>query len=495
MSRLGQTLDDGAWVVDCGVVRADRSQREPGPFAGWPVLAIIAAKAALSLMVSGRYGWHRDELYYAVAGLHLQGGYVEFPPVTALVAALARGLFGLSLVGLRAFTVFGAAGTVLVSAFVARDLGGTRRVQILAAFLVAFAPGSLATNWLFQPVAFDQLTTIVVLWLALRLALGRGSWLLLGTAAGVGLETKYTIAVVLVLLAATFLIWRRDVCRTWGFPIAVAVAVVLLAPNLFWEAGHGWVSVHFFLNPPPSGSDETRLQFVITLVLLAAVAVPVAVAGAVSLVRDGALRPLGWTVAGTVVAYFVLGGKSYYALPVVLFALAAGSLPLDRWLTPRRLWVTIGAFVCVDLLFLPILLPVLPLKTANRLGVIQARGDYQSEIGWPEYVRQVEQEAQGSDVILASNYGEAGALLLFGHDLPPVGSPVVTMRYWRPHVTGNQALVIGYTRRAADFCAAYRLVATISTPSGSDERSEPIARCTLRGTLPVLWPEMVAATQ
>ena len=413
--------------------------------------------------------------------------------MTALVAALSRELFGLSLVGLRAFTILAAAGTVLVAALVARDLGATRRAQTLAALLVAFVPGALATNWLFQPVAFDQLTTIVVLWLAMRLALGRGSWLLLGIAAGVGLETKYTIAVVLALLIATFLIWRRDVLRTWGFPLAVGVAALLLVPNLVWQAGHDWTSVHFFLNPPPSGSDETRVQFIVNLVLLAAVAVPVAVSGVRSLVQDPALRPMGWTVVGTVVAYFVLGGKSYYALPVVLFALAAGSLPLDRWLTRRRMWVAGGAFVLVDLLVLPILLPVLPLDTASRLGVIQARGDYQSEIGWPEYVHQVEQEAQSSDVIIASNYGEAGALVLFGRSLPPVASPDVTMRYWRPQVNGQQALVIGYSRRAADFCATYRLVATIATPDGSDERGQPIARCTLSGPLAQLWPGIVAA--
>lgn len=466
----------------------------PGALALRPVLVVVLAKAVLTLLVAGRYGWHRDELYYAVAGLHIQGGYVEFPPVTALLAAFAHLLFGWSLVGLRLFTVLAGAGTVVVGALVSRELGGGRRAQTLAAVLVAFVPGSLATNWLFQPVALDQLATMVVLWLALRLALGRGSWVLLGVAAGIGLETKYTLAVVLVMLIATFLVWRRDVLFTWGFPVAVGIAAVLLVPNLVWEARHGWTSVHFFLHPPPSGSDETRPQFVVNLLLLAAVAIPVAVAGVLSLVRDRAVRPLGWTLVGTVVLYFVLGGKSYYALPVVLFALAAGSLRLDAWLTTRRFWVTAGAFVAVDVLILPILLPVLPLSTANRLGVISARGDYQSEIGWPAYVRQVEGLAGGADVIVASNYGEAGALLLFGDGLPPVASADVTMRYWRPQVTGRQALLIGFTRRAASFCTDFRVVAHVSTPSGSDERGEPIARCTLRGTLEEVWPEITAAT-
>jgi Dolichyl-phosphate-mannose-protein mannosyltransferase len=467
--------------------------RTVGALAVWPVLVVVALKCALELSVAGRYGWHRDELYYAVAGLHLQGGYVEFPPVTALLAALARILFGWSLVGLRAFTILASAGTVVVGALIARELGGTRRAQTLAAVAIGFAPGMLATNLLFQPVALDQLATIVVLWLALRLALGRGSWPLLGVAAGIGLETKYTLAVVLVLLIAMFLFWRRDILRSWGLALAVAIAALLLVPNLVWEAGHGWTSVHWFLNPPPSGSDETRPQFAINVVLLLVVVFPVAVLGAVVLVRDRALRPLGWTVVATVVAYFVLGGKSYFALPALVFAIAAGAIPLDRWATRRRLMTAGTVFVVVGLVSLPITLPVLPLRAAVKHGVMKARSDYESEVGWPAYARLVETHAAGTDVIVADNYGEAGALEVFGHGLPPVASADVTMRYWRPHAAGRQALVIGYSRvDAAGFCSGYRLVARISSANDSDEGGAPIARCTLRGTLAEVWPSIVA---
>jgi hypothetical protein len=475
------------------VGRSAQARREgAAAFAAGPVLVVVALKCALELAVAGRYGWHRDELYYAVAGLHLQGGYIEFPPVTALLAALARELFGWSLVGLHAITILAGAGTVLVGALVARELGATRRAQTLAVVMIGFSPGMIATNLLFQPVALDQLTTMIVLWLALRLALGRGSWPLLGVAAGIALETKYTIAVVLVLLIATFLIWRRDVLRSWGFALAVAIAAALLAPNLVWEAGHGWTSVNWFLHPPPSGSDETRPQFIANLMLLTLVAFPVAVAGVVSLVRNRAMRPLGWTVVGTAVAYFVLGGKSYYALPVVLFALAAGAIPLDRWATRRRLLVTGASFVATGLVVLPLALPVLPLHTAVRLGIVKARSDYQSEVGWPAYVRLVERHAAGANVIVADNYGEAGALELFGRGLPPVASANVTMRYWRPQVEGRRALVIGYSRHAADFCSGYRIVARISAADDSNEGGQPIARCTLRGMLADVWPSIVA---
>ncbi len=461
-------------------------------FAVGPVLVVVGLKCALEVAVSGRYGWHRDELYYAVAGLHLQGGYIEFPPVTALLAALVHALVGWSLVGLHVVTIVASAGTVVVGALVARELGATRRAQTLAAVMIGLVPGMLATNLLFQPVALDQLTTMLVLWLAVRLALGRGSWWMLGVAAGVGLETKYTIAVVLVMLIATFFVWRRDILRSWGFPLAVAIATALVVPNLVWEAGHGWASVHWFLNPPPSASDETRPQFVINLILLTAVAFPVAVAGVRSLIRDRVVRPLGWTVIGTIVAYFVLGGKSYYALPVMVFALAAGAIPLDRWATRRRLQVAGAAFTATGLLVLPLALPVLPFHTAVRLGFVKARSDYQSEVGWPAYVRLVERHAAGADVIVADNYGEAGALQLFGHDLPPVASPDVTLRYWRPHVTGLHALLVGYSRHAASFCSGYHVIARISSANDSDEGNEPIARCTLHNTLPHIWPSIIA---
>src|SRR5207244_10544042 len=110
-------------------------------FAVRPVLAVVALKCALNLAFAGRYGWQRDELYYAVAGRHLQGGYVEFPPVTTLLAALARLLFGWSLVGFRLFAILAGAATIAVAALVARQLGGGRRAQAIAPVAVGLPPG------------------------------------------------------------------------------------------------------------------------------------------------------------------------------------------------------------------------------------------------------------------------------------------------------------------------------------------------------------------
>jgi len=458
-----------------------------------PVLAVVVVKSAFELAFANRYGWQRDELYYAVAGKHLQGGYVEFPPVTALFSALARVIFGWSLVGFRLFTILAGAGTVVVAALVARELGGGRRAQLLAAIAVGFTPVILATNGLFQPVSFDQLATMLVFWLAVRLALGRGSWPALGLAAGIGLETKYTLVVPLALLLATFAAWRRDLLRSRGLVRATGIAVLLMVPNLVWEAGHDWVSIHWFLHPPGSATDETRPKFLLDLLLdTNAFLVPVAVAGVVALHRRRELRPFAWTVAGTVLAYFVLGGKSYYAIPVVFFALAAGAVPLDRWATTRRLALLATASAVFLVIAMPDVVPVYPLHRAITHGVIANRSDFQDELGWPELARNAVDHASGADVVLAQNYGEAGALELFGHGLPPVASANVTFRYWRPPVAGRRALLVGFTEEEASFCSGYRVVSRIAMPTENEERGRPVARCTLDASLASLWPGLVA---
>src|SRR5207253_5494484 len=127
-------------------VSSDESTPKPPPVRLRPVLLVVAAKCALNLAFAGRYGWQRDELYYAVAGRHLRGGYVEFPPVTALLSALAHALFGLSLVGFRAFAILAGAGTMLVAALAARELGGGALAQTIAAVGVGFSPLLIATN-------------------------------------------------------------------------------------------------------------------------------------------------------------------------------------------------------------------------------------------------------------------------------------------------------------------------------------------------------------
>jgi hypothetical protein len=82
--------------------------------------------------------------------------------------------------------------------------------------------------------------------------------------------------------------------------------------------------------------------------------------------------------------------------------------------------------------------------------------------------------------------GEAGPLELFGHGLPPIPSGHVSFRSWRPAVDGRRALLVGLNDTS--FYRDDRIIATISMPVDNEEQDQPIARCSLGGGLPPVWP-------
>lgn len=105
------------------------------PFAWWPVVGIAAALVVLMLF-AGRYGYHRDELYFMAASKHMAWGFVDQPPLSVAVVWLARHLFGDSLYGLRLFPALGYATAVVLTGQQARELDGRRFAQIPAALRV-----------------------------------------------------------------------------------------------------------------------------------------------------------------------------------------------------------------------------------------------------------------------------------------------------------------------------------------------------------------------
>ena len=141
-------------------------------------------------------------------------------------------------------------------------------------------------------------------------------------------------------------------------------------------------------------------------------------------------------------------------------------------------------------------MPILPLRTAIDHGVIKDRSDYQDEIGWPGLVATVERAAAGAPVVVAANYGEAGALKLFGHDLPPVVSGHMSFRYWHPPLTVSRGIVLGYDpAQLATFCRSYQIVAHVTMPHGvsNEEKGAPVARCTFRGgSLTAVWRKLLS---
>ncbi|HVM56858.1 MAG TPA: glycosyltransferase family 39 protein [Gaiellaceae bacterium] len=482
--------------------------RRLAPFPAGAVSVVAACKVVLGASVLGRYGWQRDELYYVVAARHLAPGYFDFPPVTALLGAGMRLIAGESRIGLRALALLAGAGFVVVTALIARELGGSRRAQTIAAVCAALMPVLLGVNTLFQPVSFDFLLEAVLLWLAVRLSFEgrRVYWILVGVVLGVGVETKYTMGVLAACLLVAAAIFRRDLLRLGDLAIALGIALLLAAPNIVWEAQHNWETVRFLTTNGQSATSETRPQFLVNLLTNANVAlIPVWFVGFRRLHRDRATRWLAWGTGLVCLAYFVLGGKSYYAAPVFVLPLAAGSTWVDGWLVgARRIAITAVVVVALTLYALPIAVPVLPIATAVRWHVVKARSDYQDELGWDSVADGVahaeavlRRAGTPAAAALAANYGEAGALDVLGRGrgLPPTVSGNMNYRYWRPaRIAAGPIVVVGYgPSMLGTLCSQWHVVARVHVPYGVDnqEAGQPIVTCTPRRPLYSSWKRLL----
>jgi 4-amino-4-deoxy-L-arabinose transferase-like glycosyltransferase len=141
-----------------------------GPLAplDYRIALVAAAVFALLMAFSTRYGFHRDELYFLDSGRHLSLNYVDQPIFTPLMARLSLDLFGVSVVGLRLWPSLAAAGAVVLGGMLAREFGGGRTAQVLAAFGVATAPAVLGASHIMGPTAFDLLA-----WSGLSLMVAR----------------------------------------------------------------------------------------------------------------------------------------------------------------------------------------------------------------------------------------------------------------------------------------------------------------------------------
>jgi 4-amino-4-deoxy-L-arabinose transferase-like glycosyltransferase len=487
----------------------DGAKNRSRTFALVPVLVLAAAKLAFQLAFAGRYGWHRDELYYVDAGRHLALGYVDFPPITPLLSRVATAVFGDSLVGLRSLAALAGTATVVVVALLPRELGGGRRTQVLAAFLAATSPALLGADAMFQTVPFDQLLWAVVALLAVRAlrAPSTGRWLALGVAAGVALETKYTVALLLAGLAAGLVLTTegRRRLRTPGPWLAGAVALVLLAPNLWWQARHGWASVDFFTGGEGYEPGETSPgQYVAELLLMVGPAVLLlCAAGWRALRRDPRERPLAVAAAVVVLGFLATGGKSYYAAPIALLLYAAGAVAVAGWRPWQRWSVVAGALATIAVAG-PYMLPMVGERAMVERRLYDQRDDYAEELGWPELAAEVTGAAEDlsplqrqSTVVLAGNYGEAGALGRFGGDaVPPVVSAHVSWRWWidDDELDARTVLVVGYPRSwLAPRCDDVTRVGTVTNDAGvpNEEAGGPVFRCDLPGTLADVWPEVV----
>ena len=493
---------------------SDGARTAPPALATGPLLVVAGVVAAILLAVSNRYGYHRDELYFLEAGQHPAWGYPDQPPFTPLVARAMSALGPDSLVVLRVPSMLAAFALVFVTGLISRELGGGRAAQLLAAACVGFSASTFIIFHTLGTTAFDVLFWAVSSWLVARQLRGadpRG-WLVVGAVLGVGLENKTLVAFFAVAVIAGLLIaGPRSVLRSRWFWAGAAVSVLLWAPNLLWQASHGWPQLQLSASIAAGGSTSSQPWYLfipLELVLYSPLYIPVWGTGLVVLLRSPALRPyrcFGWAFLLLAVLFLITGGKPYYLAGLYPMLFGAGAQPVVQWAARAAGGLRRGllvAMVAVSLLVTAYLgLPLLPATALDGSPGLAVNPDAGETVGWPEFadtVASVYPTAPPGSVLLTRNYGEAGALDRFGPalGLPPAFSGHNGYGLWGPPLSSaTSAVVVGYPAdelsRWFDSCTER---ATIDNRVDLDnaEQGRPVFVCTgLRQSWAALWPSII----
>ena len=428
------------------------------------------------MLISNNYGYFRDELYYIVAGQHLAFGYVDFPPVIAILAALMNVIAGDSLVSIHVIPALAVCAAVFVSAMIAKELGGGWKAQILTAVATMFS-ASFAVASIFSMDVLDMLWWTVLSYLLVRIIKRDNGepklWILFGLVAGIGLMTKLTIAFFLLgLLVSMALTSKRTYLKSpWPW-IGAGIAFIILSPYVIWNYQNGWPTVDFFFHHGGlnGGGPFSFLEF--QLFIAGILGLPLAIAGLYFYFRSDVGRRfsvLGVTFLVLLVLFTVTNGKPYFFMGAYPFAFAGGAILIER--ASRRwkpAWPTyLSGIVLIGVVLAPAYAPVLPPQTYSTyyggFGAIANGAVAQGNVGvFPQYlgdrfgwstmtatVAQVYGSLNATEksqaCIITSNYGEASALIVLGksYDLPPVISGNNNFYIWGPgNCTGSVLIIV-----------------------------------------------------
>jgi len=403
------------------------------------VLVYIAcATVVVHILTGGRYGFHRDELATLDDARHLSWGYVAYPPITPFFARLSLILFGTSLAGFRFFAAVVNAVAVVLTGLMAREFGARRGAQIVAA--LATVPFCLAAGSLMQYVSFDYFFWVLRAYFIVRLLKSDDPrwWLAIGCAVGLGMMAKYSMPFLVagLLVGVLFTDARRYLASKWLW-YGVAISLLIFLPNLLWQVRHDFVSIQFLRSIHARdiriGRTKNFLPGQLQLTLLA---FPLWIAGlfACFFSRMGKrFRVLGWMYLTLLLLFIVLKGRNYYLAGAYPMLYAAGSAWGEQWVSSLRrgmattVRVLAWSALVVDIAVVTALaLPIAPINS-RWWKAIRTDGNLREEFGWPELIETIARIRDSLPAqdrahlgILAGNYGEAGAVDLYG---PRYGLP------------------------------------------------------------------------
>jgi hypothetical protein len=434
-------------------------------------------------LFNGRYGYFRDELYYAACGQHLAWGYVDHAPLIALVARLSRALFGDSLHALRFFPALSSGAKILLTGWMVQELGGRRFAQVLAGTAMLLCPIYLTMDNFLSMNAFEPVLWMLCAAIAIRIVRTgqQRLWLLFGMVAGIGILNKQsTLFFGFAFFLALLMTRQRSVFRGMWIWAGGLLAFAIFLPNLIWEIQNHWPTIELLRNVGRiKNAHVSWLEFIAQQALLVhPLGAPICLAGLWYFLRSRkgeAYRFLGWTYLFLLLQFLVFRGRIYYLAPAYPMLFAAGAVATEAWIESReRNWMKaaiLAPLAVGGLVATPLALPILPLDAAasyaNFWDVKRVRVEsepsgklpqlYADMMGWRQQVkvvagvfRSLPAEDQAKAAILAKNYGEAGSVDYFGpsYGLPKAISAHNNYYLWGPRqYTGEVVITVGYSIR------------------------------------------------
>jgi hypothetical protein len=498
---------------------------------GMPIVLFLAlANFLFHCYFNNRYGYFRDEFNYMACGNHLAWGYVDQPPLVPFLIRVCRLILGDSLRSIRFIPALASSVTVILTAMIARELGGRRFALLLTALTVVIAPVYLANGSLFTTNCLEPVLWMGCVYFAI-LAIKRNDpryWLWFGLVAGIGLEEKYSIAVFgFAFVVGLLLTEQRRVFASKWFWLGGAIAFLVFLPNLLWNIQHHWPFVELMRNIKADGRDvqlSAFAYFAQQILIMHPFTAPIWITGVLAFLFSPRLKPyraFGWCYLAAFTVFVVLKGKNYYLAPIYPVFLAAGAVVIESFIErSRQIWlkpILVVVLVAGGAWLAPLVVPVLPVEQfisyMEKLPFKVPRSEHShmrailpqhfaDQFGWEEMVAEVAKaqarlspEERPGCGIFAQDYGQAGAIDFFGrrYGLPPALSGHQTYFLWGPRgYSGNCLIVLDDRREVLEREFERVEYVGMSDNAYALEREVPVFICrgAKFGSLAEIWPSV-----
>jgi hypothetical protein len=426
------------------------------------------------------YGYFIDEFYYIACANNPAAGYVDHPPLAPLLLTVFQFLFGSSIFVIRIFPALAESAGVFYTGILAREIGGGKFAQILSACAMAASPIIITFGSFYSMNAFEPLLAVISMIYAVKMINENNPkrWITLGIIMGIGMMNKHTFGVFIIAFVLSLILaskWKL-IFNRW-FLFGSVTALIIFIPNIIWQIINNFPSLEFYRNISADKNVYTPpvAFFIGQFMGMSPSTAPIWIAGFLFLLFSKSVKEFKFLgiLFIALFLFMLISGVSRsdrlaFAYPA---AFAGGAFLFEQFFIKHNIrWAKVALILFVFsglAISLPLILPYFNYETVIARTVMLGynteleRGNkpllpqiLADKIGWEEKFKLVysayqslPDEEKKQTIVAAGNYGQAGALELYGKDFdfPPVVCGHNTYYFWsKDRLKGNVILKLGH---------------------------------------------------